>query len=531
MSKPKKEISKKVATVDISGENSSDLGLANCLFLAFIVAVLVLSVLLLGGMLTRVVCGIEFAFSIVLLLSLGEAFYKKQRHPIGVALKEYWGSAVLFLAFVVFVFLQIIPLPPEIIQQLSPRAYDRYQQAAASSFFISVDPWSSADGLIWVVTCFFIFFWILGLPRQDRAFHALWPRQRRKVEEKTLLIRAVQTDAVVDLIGRTIVFVGALSSVVAIVHGSLKMDSLYGLWPSESIWPYNKTRLHWPFVNPNHLAGFLLIALALSWERFLRFLQITLLSLGEDAYINSVLQIMRNPQRLAATILYGATTCLIGITILLTFSRAGIALLLLTVAIIYVATLRITTRAPISAAGEKRWRFVPQCLLLLGLVVIALLILSEEHESMLAARVAYGLASGYDEFRMLLAKTALAIFENYWVAGVGFGCWSLVSTHFATAKLSDLHLDYAHNDILQLMGEVGVIGSVIVLASALYLIVKLLRLWPNERVFTQRIEIIGLTTASIIPVLHGLVDFPLHITSINLIWFLCLACLLRTLKR
>ncbi|MCC6933806.1 MAG: O-antigen ligase family protein [Deltaproteobacteria bacterium] len=513
---------------DRSGSWFKSLLLTDKIFVGLLVVSIIASALILGGTPHYVAEIIQMATAALLLFAILQSLITAHQLALAVALRYLSIILLPLLAFILFALFEMVPLPDWLVKNLSPAAYDFYFSAEVPAKSISLERAASTDSLLWISVMLITFLWVIGLPRMDRTLKLWQPRQRRKVEERTLLVRASQIDPLVNLLCSSIIFAALLCSVISIVHWSLHLDSLYGIWKVEDMWPRGKTRLHWPFVNPNHLACFLTMAFILSAERFLRLLQLLSMSFGEDMRIDSVLQVMRNPQRLALPLMYGAVCCLLAITNLLTLSRAGIALMLLGTIILYWTYARFVSRAELSLETRKRsysWRVI---MLLLGVVVVAS-VLSQDQEKLLFDRLAYGLASGYDEFRMLLVQTAVGVIKDYWLVGVGLGCWPLVSMYYAPDKLAGLRLDYAHNDILQLLGEVGVIGLLLIAATMISLFARGYGLWKKEIIFTQRLEIIGLFIAGLVPLIHGLVDFPLYLPAISLTWTICLACLVRLL--
>jgi O-antigen ligase len=73
--------------------------------------------------------------------------------------------------------------------------------------------------------------------------------------------------------------------------------------------------------------------------------------------------------------------------------------------------------------------------------------------------------------------------------------------------------DYAHNDYLQLLAELGVVGFTIAIALALAILVKLLRTYMNSKNIDKRCVALACIGSFTAIGLHSLVDFNLYIPA------------------
>lgn len=145
---------------------------------------------------------------------------------------------VLILSFLALMLFQMLPLPMNTIKLLSPAAYSVYSAAASALNLqaewrtVSLDPIATREELLRILT-YAVLFWIL----LNRF------REREQVER-----------VIVTIIG-----VGFFLAVFAIIHKYSSNGKLY--WIRETAQggePFG------PYVNRNHFAGYMEIALPLT---------------------------------------------------------------------------------------------------------------------------------------------------------------------------------------------------------------------------------------------------------------------------
>jgi O-antigen ligase len=249
--------------------------------------------------------------------------------------------------------------------------------------------------------------------------------------------------------GVALALFGILSSVLtAGVHDPL----IYGFWkPQFSAHPFG------PFVNPNHFAGWMLmaapIALALFYDAFQRTIDEAKGSHGDGmAFVAS--------PHFSGIMLYGLAAALMGVSLVMTRSRSGITALAAASTVIAWIVLRrqrgakakiaVFTSFLIVMIGTAAWA---------GLDTVAdkfavsgvsdTFIISGERDQQLGAQ------SG----RLVAWKDTIRIIRDFPLTGTGFNTYGTAMTVYQSA-LRDVHFQEAHNDYLQIAAEGGLLVGV-----------------------------------------------------------------------
>jgi O-antigen ligase len=221
---------------------------------------------------------------------------------------------------------------------------------------------------------------------------------------------------------------------------------------SRTIWgvevPTQPWRLHGTFVNPDHLAAYLEIglALALAWlwwavrrARATPWAETRLLLIAPPALVWTAL--------LLALAFSGSRAGLLG-------ALGGVA-----------------TQAAVLALANRRWRPV---LVGLGIAVLGL-----------AAIATVGLREGLGRFgqvgrgdvslgaRVLLTRSTLALWRSFPVLGTGLGTFPDAFPLVEPAPLTDAFWTHAHDDPAELLATTGVVGAALCAAALAALVRRL----------------------------------------------------------
>ena len=201
-------------------------------------------------------------------------------------------------------------------------------------------------------------------------------------------------------------------------------------------------RLAGTFPNPDHFAAWLamMICLGLGWLAARR-------PTGEGRF-GPRLRTREGREEFARQYLPFVALVVMALALVFTLSRAGALSLLLTFVILLLLLGRL---------GRIRW----------SLAVIG---------ALLAIALGYAIWIGLEPFlarlrhadyavRWVLARTTLPMIRSFPVLGVGLGAYADIYEHYQPAVLTPGKIDvrYAHNDPLQLMVELGILGTVPVL--------------------------------------------------------------------
>jgi O-antigen ligase len=256
------------------------------------------------------------------------------------------------------------------------------------------------------------------------------------------------------------------------------------------------------YVNPNHFAGLLAMALPLAlaaalggWERYARGARES-----EDRETS--------PARAA---LLSFLTALLFVAVLYSRSRGGLL----------AATAGLVATGAVWLAASRRRR---EAALAVGVF--------------LAAAAALGAWVGLEPVveryettgRDLVARTAvwrdtLALVAERPLAGAGFGSFGEVYPRVQTAHL-EFTVDHAHNDYLQMAAELGVPAAALLAASWIFLVRRGLRAALTDSATTsQRVFSAGSAGGVVALLAHAFLDFNLQLPANALVFAVLLGML------
>ncbi len=329
-----------------------------------------------------------------------------------------WGLGLGLCGVAGALILQLVPLPSDLLQQISPatheflRAYDiRYSAAllagGAPMHAISIRPEASQLGAAFFVSFALLFFACT-----------------------VILERGASRTVVSGLVG-----LGTVLALVAIVQTSLTPGKIYGLWePIDGREPFG------PFVNRNHFAGWMLMTLSVA--------------LG---YLASALPSSRSPRlgdwrgrltwfastQASRVALVSAGTLVMGIALALTLSRSGIGGFILAAAVLGVIALR-TRRDPVNRT-------------FMGVYVVLLIVLTVNWVGVdrIGQQFA-GVALKTEANRLGIWQDTLGVVRDFPLTGTGLNTFGTVMLAYQTVD-PRLSFRAAHNDYLQLASEGGLL--------------------------------------------------------------------------
>jgi O-antigen ligase len=383
------------------------------------------------------------------------AFARAKAHR-GPALKGAWPALLCGALWVGFVWLQLAPLPLEIVRFLSPEAA-RWHAAAAGPAQsggapLTLDQYGTLEGAL--KSSAYVAFFALSLVLLDR--------RERIVAASYALV---------------------LSGFVQAMYGGLSsLASEFG------------TLAHGSFVNRNHFAAYLVMCLSVglgvlianltgetsrTWRQFLR---------GVIAWILSP----KMRLRLALAVMV--------IALVLSRSRMGntafFASLLVTGGIVLALSKRATRSMVI---------------LIASLIVIDILVVGAYFG---VERVVERIEQTRleTEERGDVATYALRIWKDYPIVGAGLGSFHIV---FPRYRGNDISVPYthAHNDYLQIAGETGIVGIALLGLMVVMSFLAALRTQYVRHDLLSRGISFGSMMGIIALMIHSTVDFNLQIPA------------------
>ncbi len=442
---------------------------------------------------------------------------------------------ILWLSFVFLALLQLVSFPVGVIELLSPHAAELYRMAGARTGTLSLDASRTMTAASWLIMLGALAFFLLALPREEGRVYLSGRRRMRTQDPIPHQARRIEGTAY--FLQRAVCCSAALCAVLSILHWTFGAELLFGYF-MPAVGPIGSSRTHWPFVNPNHLSVLLTACSTMLWGRILHLSQLRILHDAVDHRRTSMIEFLLHPISLRRYIPLTFALIVVVLGNILTLSRAGNFFMLVSLLSLWLVFLHAPgkqsehVRKP--GREERRWLYTAggaarHALGVAAVVFFVLFFLGQSTRDQAAERIEYGLASGYDEGRRLLAHTSVDILRAYPLTGSGLGTWSYAAEHNIPRELAAWKMDYAHNDYLQAAAETGVIGSAVIIVAWGIVLIATLKTWRLPLIPTERVILWTSFAVLVCMSLHAFVDFPFHIPSLSFIWTLLFASHLRIL--
>jgi hypothetical protein len=355
----------------------------------------------------------------------------RERRPIA------WPIVVAAALIALIGFVQLIPLAPATVAAISPatdqflRKYDVAYQlstamgAAGYRHALSIKPagtWLSLAAL--------------------GALTLLLVGTARGLGQRSL--RALASG---------LVFVGFTVALVGIVQSGLysrdpdPVLKIYGFWETinKDTYPFG------PFVNRNHFAGWMLLALPVAIGYFSALVARGMR--GVRPTVRDRLLWFSSPEA-SRVVLVGLAALVMALSLVLTLSRSGTACFLLA---LMISGWFVVRR---QAAGSRRH------VTLLYVGAVAIFSLGWAGLDVILAR--FTQASVDFSSRYNTWKDAWTIFQAFPWLGTGLNTFGTATTIYQTTRL-EVHTIEAHNDYVQLLSEGGVALAIVVILAMILL--------------------------------------------------------------
>lgn len=407
--------------------------------------------------------------SLTLIASFLNKIYVRPNETLVIPYPPLWW---LGLGLVLLVLIQILPWPQWLVKWLSPRAWEIRCLGAGfgmSQYLpFSLNPAGTLlEGLkVWpAVVLFFV------------------------------LIYTINTK-------------GQLLGMVVLILAVALFESSYGFWhyQSQLIWgwknPYSidSNGLFGTFINHNHLATLLVMAILLGYGLFLG-LKPT--SVGNQANLSGWTKWSSpdyaEPKLRRFLLLF--LLLVLGIGLIFTRSRGGMLSLAFGFFLMALLTL------------GRRWQKG-------HLFIIVFFLLSALLFSLIrgSSNLVLNWFGHYDYARYEIFKAALALFRNFPWLGSGIGTFGDLLFPYQSGEMPYYYYVYAHSDWLQLLVESGLAGFVLLGAGWLIFFTSLVQQWGQRRdTFARGLGLGGIAALGA-GAFHALVDFPFHIPAIAFLY-------------
>ena len=367
--------------------------------------------------------------------------------------------------------LQLAPLPRWCLERLSPST-DRilrrldigYAFGVVSAHPMSIDPDATRLALVALVT-FGIF--TVGLA-------------------KALSHRGP------TVLAHSIVSIGVLLALIGVVQRASGTDRIYGFWQ-----PYDHPfQIFGPFVNRNHFAGWMIMALSLAMGLLCGRMMLAMHGVRRDWRSRVLWWSSADANQL---VLVAFAIVVMALALVLTRSRSGI--------LCFAATLALTMWFAFNARAPQGGRNLRRRLVGIAVVTLGLLAVSWAGIDPLVGRFANEQAlSG----RLGAWSAAIRIARDFPLTGTGLNTYGTAMLFYQPPELT-AHWNVAHNDYVQLIAEGGLLLGVPIALWLVLLareVLQRLRTDDNPMTYWTRVgAVVGLIGIG----LQEVVDFSLQI--------------------
>jgi len=384
----------------------------------------------------------------------------------------------MFIGVFILIFIQLIPLPKYLVQFLAPNTF-LFKADFSAGFSkiefitLSLIPSRTLQEGLELLTYFFLAFLIFKVITERRQIMRIF---------SVLVIMGV-------------------------------FEALYGLFELYRKEPrilfYKKIHdldsVTGTFVNRNHFSGYLemIIPLAIG----LMIARADLFSLAGMRWREKILRLSR--KGFSINLIIGTCIVIMSLAIILSQSRSGVFLLVFAFILFFELTILYFGRAK----EQQRWsrNFLVVTFLLITFISL--------YVGIEATIERFSLDELLREGRPLYWSNVSTIIREFPLFGIGLGSFGSVYPSFeAGVELDYGRLSHAHNDYLEYLAELGLVGGILLFGGILFMAVNSFLVWRERR----HPEVKGLAMGGIIAMvsilIHSLTDFNLHIPA-NMLLF------------
>jgi O-antigen ligase len=386
----------------------------------------------------------------------------------GLRVQHHCAPLVVSMVLVGLVILaQLVPVPTPILASLSPRRMELLRQldVGVAAGLVGTHPLSlKPDATVRAILLYAAFaLLLLGLARSASRKGALH-------------------------LASAVAWLGLAVAVIGIIQKPLYHGAIYGFWQ-----PLTSGSVFGPFVNRNHFAGWMVMAIPLTFGYVCALISRERGRVGPTAREWAV---WFASGRAMSAVRAACALAVMALSLALTLSRSG------------VLSLGIALTLCGCLAMQRRNGMAGRHVVLGCLALSALMIPAWAGADALVARFAIAdtvTLSG----RLPIWAGATSILDDFWVLGSGLNTYG-VATLFYPAPIPGYHVAEAHNDYLQLAIEGGVLLAVPILATIAAFIVQVRRRFAATDGSTYWIRL-GALGGIVAVAVQSVVEFSLQV--------------------
>ena len=382
----------------------------------------------------------------------------------------------LFLGLFVFLFIQIIPLPNFIVKIFSPNTYS-FQKIYSADFsrikfmsFSLIPSHTLQEGLE------LLSYFLLGF----------------------LIVKTVTRR-------RQIMRIFSVLVVMGVFEAFYGLFELYNKNPRILFYKkiYGLDSVSGTFVNRNHFSGYLEMVIPLAIGLILA--RINLSSLSGLKWRQKLLRL--SEKGVSTNLMIFAGIIIMSLAIIFSKSRSGVFLLVLTFILFFELTVLYFGRA------RRQQQFIKNFLKVSFLIITFISL----YIGIGATIERFTLDKLLHEGRPLYWSNVTPITGDFPLFGTGLGTFASVYPAYEESGPAR-HLSHAHNDYLEYLSELGIVGLILLLGGVLFMVVSPFLIWRMRRHPEVKGLALGGIVASVAILIHSITDFNLHIPA-NMVLF------------
>lgn len=378
---------------------------------------------------------------------------------------------IICLLFVAFITLQMLPIPPAFLKAVSPEAFRIHTtlgNATANAWqTISVNPYATLQDLL-LLLCYAAIF--------------------------AVIVRCCHTRAQVSAIVTTILFMGGLLVALAVLQKVFWNGRIFWFYPVDETL-VSGTGIWGPYINRNHFAGYLGMAIPLALGLLL-YLPSSVRAMPGVPLSARIARLLSSP-----TIGSQATYFLLvlAMTAALFASLSRGAMIAYTVSFCCFVWLTHLRRSL-----AKRSLLIVAVALVLAMVVVfaSWESLEQRFEDLDVDHIS----------RLDVWKDSIGLLRDYPLTGSGLGTFETAFRRYQTKNISAI-FDHTHNDYLELLTDTGAAGFALVATAITLFFISIYRRWRRRHSMYVKCVGAGGLSSCCAMLVHSFTDFNLHIPA------------------
>lgn len=412
-----------------------------------------------------------FVFVIAACLIVEHLIWQNQRFSVLKKLKIQLG---LLIAWLVFHWVQLIPMPIAILEAISPATVELHyylygESFASSSLHLSLGIGETLQAIL-----------------KNSAYITLF----------ILVVVLVNSRLRIQQMAMMLIYAGTANAFFGIIN--YFTQGQFGFFKPASWWGQ---AISGTYINPNHFAGLMELCLPMALGLIMAGHQRQRFYPNLKARLRGMLEFMLSRE---ALLYLFAVIMLAGI--FLSSSRGGIASLL--TALVLGLVLFHFAR-PISVPQMRVGRvIVPLVILAVGWFGIGNFITKLEN-------------AGLDSDRGLIREATYPLIADYPLFGTGAGTYEQIFTLYKNSVLGLSVYDHSHNDYLELLSEQGITGFLLMGLAILFIYWRIIKCLGLRRNAQLRGILFGVVVGTLSLLIHAWIDFNFQIPA-NAAIFWCL---------